>query len=186
MGPGHRYGRAVFWFRRPPYLRWIIAAVVVAVGVFLDTRPAAVIDYPYASADIHAGQSVADQIEWRRVPALLLPSWEGDVAGYAVADLAAGTPVIPSLVGAAFVPDGWWSVAMSLPQPIGPGTPIRVTTGEVVVTGILRGEVVDTGYELVGPVAFPADDAARVADAVANGAVVVMIGSTGSVPTPAG
>ncbi len=180
------YVRAVFWLRQPPYLRWIIAAAVLAVGLFLDTRPAATVDYPYVEGEVHAGQSIVGQIEWRRVPAGLLPGWEGDVEGYAVADLTAGTPLLPGLVGSAEVPDGWWSVAMPLPHPIGPGTPIRVTTGETVVTGILSGEVVDTGYEFVGPVAFMPDDAELVAAAAASGAVVVMIGSASSVPAPAG
>ena len=176
----------MFWLRQPPYLRWIIAAAVLAVGVFLDTRPAPSVDYPYARNDIHAGQSVADQVEWLRVPSRLLPGWEKEVVGYAVVDVPGGTPLLPSMVGAASLPHGWWSVSIRLPHAIGPGTPIRVATGDSVVTGILSGEVVDTGYELLGPVAFPADDAARVAAAAANGAVEVMIGSPGSMSTPAG
>ena len=184
--PVSRYVRPVFWLRRPPYLRWIIAAAVLLVGGFLDTRSAETVDYPHAESDIHAGQSIADQMEWRRVPAGLLPRWEGDVVGYAVTDLAAGTPLLPSLVDAVSVPDGWWSVAISLPQSIGPGTPIRVSARDTVVTGILSGEVVDNGYEFVGPVAFPANDAALVAAAAASDTVVVMIGSASSVPASAG
>ena len=181
-----RYVRAVFWLRQPPYLRWIIAGVVLAVGIFLDLRPAAVVDYPYAAGDVHAGQSIAGHVEWRRVPAHLLPHWDGEVAGYAATEVAAGTPLLPGLVTAAAVPESWWSVAIALPHAIGIGTPIRVAVGGTVVTGILGGEVVDTGYQYVGPVAFPADDAALVAEAVASGAVVVMIGSASSVPASAG
>jgi hypothetical protein len=156
------------------------------VGLFLDTRPAAVVDYPFAAADLHAGQSVIGQIEWRQVPARLLPGWDGEVAGSSVTDVAAGTPLLPELVTTSSVPKGWWSVALVLPHAVGPGTSIRVSLGGKIVTGVLSGEVVDTGYEHVGPVAFAADDAALVADAAADGTVVVMIGSPSADPTSAG
>ena len=185
-GLDSRYVRAVFWLRRPPYLRWISAAVVLAVGLFLDTRPVAVVDYPFTTADIHAGGSIADQIEWRRVPVRLLPPWDRDVEGYAAADLTKGTPLLPDLVAAAPIPEGWWSVAITLPHPVGPGTQVRVPVGGAIVTGLLSGEVVDNGYEYVGPVAFPADNAALVAEAVAAGEVVVMLGPASSIPGSAG
>lgn len=176
----------MFWLRQPPYLRWIIAVVVLVAGIALDTRSAAVISYPFVTTDIHAGQSVTGQIEWRQIPERLLPGWDGEVAGYSVTDVSAGTPLLPELVTTSSVPEGWWSVALALPHAVGPGTRIRVSLGETTVTGVLSGEVVDTGYEHIGPVAFAAEDAALVAAAAARGAVVVMIGSTSSDPAPAG
>lgn len=178
-----RYVRYVFWLRQPPYLRWIVAAVVLAIGIFLDTRPAALVRYPYVADDLHAGELVAEQIEWRRVPVRLLPDWDNDVAGYAITDIAAGTPLLPELVAANFVPDGWWSVALVLPHAVAPGTQIRAAIEDSLFTGIVSGEVVDDGFELIAPVAFTAEDAAAVAAALGTGAVVVIIGSPG--PTSA-
>ena len=59
-----------------------------------------------------------------------------------------------------------------------PGTWLRVrnTSTGAVMDGVVVGAGRDTGFEIVGMVAFPAEEAARVADATADDALVVMVG----------
>ena len=84
------------------------------------------------------------------------------------------------------MPKGWWAVPLSLPHRVAPGTAIRVAIADGISEGFVAGEVIDNGYEVIAPVAFRAADAADVAVAASNSALVVMIGSQGSVSESAG
>jgi hypothetical protein len=165
----------VYWLRRPPYLRWIAAGLVLGVGLFLDLRPASMVSYPFLSTGLATGSPVEPAVEWQDVPAGYLPDWTEPVAGIAVADLPPGTPLLPAMVTDSVMPDGWWTVMLPLPRRIAPGTSIRVAVGDEVIEGIVSGEMLDDGYEITGPVAFPESQAAAVA-AAASSALVVMIG----------
>ena len=150
---------------------------MLAVGLFLDTRPPAVVPYPHAAISIAAGQSVEPHIEWRDIPAGVLPSWQSPVVGVAIADVSAGSPLLPGLVTQAAVPAGWWSVSLRLPHAVAPGTRVRVSIDTGIFEGIVVGEAAESGFELLTPVAFASDDAAAVATAAASNALVVMVGS---------
>ena len=176
----------MYWLRQPPYLRWIAAGLVLLLGLYFDTRPAAVVTYPFVAESVVAGQSVADTIHWREVPAGFLPDWGGVVDGYAVADLTADTPLVPGLVTEVSIPRGWWAVALSLPRRVTPGTAVRVVVGDNVVDGLLIDEPSDNGFEVIGSVAFAPDQATRVAAASADDALVVMIGTGGPANSSAG
>ena len=167
----------MYWLRRPPYLRWITAGLVLIVGLFIEMRPVATETYPFVSAPLVVGHAVDSSVEWREVPAGLLPAWDGSITGVAVANVAVGTPLLPELVAAVSVPDGWWAVALNLPHYVAPDTPIRVSLNGAIVEGRVVGEVADNGFELVAPVAFPAEEAAHIAAEAATSALVVMIGS---------
>ena len=164
-------------FRPRFYLRWIAAAIVLCIGLYLDMRPAALTSYPFTMEDVATGARIDSSLEWRDIPAGSLPEWPGTVSGFAVVDLAAGTPLLPALVTTSAIPDGWWAVPVPLPHRVPPGTPVRVALGEVVVDGMTVGEPDDSGFEIVGSVAFPATDAAQVAMAASTSALVVMIGA---------
>jgi hypothetical protein len=166
----------MYWLRRPPYLRWLAAGLVVCVGLYLDTRSAPSVAYPFAAAPISIGESVTE-IEWREVPPDLLPVWESEVAGIATAPIPEGTPLLPSLLAEAAVPAGWWSVTLPVSQPVAPGTPIRVAFEDRVADGIVVGSFSDNGYDLTAPVAFPPQQAELVAAIASNSALVVMVGS---------
>ncbi len=167
----------MYWLRQPPYLRWIAAGLVLVAGILYDTRPTPVVPYPFAAEQIDTGQQVDPAIEWRDVPAGVLPEWTAVVTGLAINDIPAGTPVLPSLITTVDVPEDWWVVPLPLPQRVPPGTPIRVALEDEVVEGLIVGEPTDTGFELSGSVAFPSEDAARVAIAAGDNALVVMIGT---------
>ncbi len=121
--------------------------------------------------------SVEPHVEWMNIPVGVLPSWELPVAGVAIADMPAGTPLLPELVTQTVVPEGWWSVSLRLPQVVAPGTPVRISIGTDIIEGVVAGEAAEDGFELLTPVAFVSEDAAAVATAAATSALVVMIGS---------
>jgi hypothetical protein len=178
----------VYWLRRPPYLRWIIAGLLLVLGLMIELRPAQVERYPFAATTIAAGSALEASIDWRTVPIGLLPQWNGDVAGPARTEIAAGDPLLPSAIASFSVPAGWWSVAIPLPTPAPPGTPIRLVLEDAgaVVEGILLEAGIEDGFETVGMVAFSPSDAPRVAAASTNSALVVMIGVRGGADRPAG
>ena len=178
MYPPARYVRAVYWLRRPPYLRWLIAASLVVIGLVVETRGEETERYPFAAGAITAGTDIADTIEWRTVPSGLLPTWQEPVTGVAACNVAAGSPLLPGLRGETEIPAGWWSIPVPLPVAATPGTPLRLLdgiTGEL-VDGVLATGGTDNGFETVAMVAFSPDDAPRAAQAVASDAFVVMIG----------
>lgn len=168
----------MYWLRRPPYLRWAVAAALILVAAIWDSAGPATVPYPFATATIEPGTAVDGNVEWRAIPAGLLPSWTGPVTGSARVYLAAGDPLLPSLVTAGDpVPSGWWSIPLQLPAPIPPGTPVQVLlNGDVTpISGVVTREAGD--YQQDALVAFPDHDAAAVAIAARDDAIVVMVGA---------
>ncbi len=91
-------------------------------------------------------------------------------------DVAANDPLLPSLVGEATVPAGWWAVSLPLPTPVAPGTRIRVVLIDgKIIEGVVIDGTIETGYAISGAVAFAPTDAPLVATAASNDALVVMI-----------
>lgn len=155
--------------------------MVVCLGILVDARPAPVVAYPFAAVPVATGESI-EELVWHEVPADLLPEWTTPVAGTAAIDIPAGAPVIPALVADATIPPGWWAVSLRLPQRVAPGTPVRVAVNGDFADGVVAGALSDNGYEVTGSVAFPPDQASRVAELAADSTVIVMIGSP--IPRP--
>jgi hypothetical protein len=178
----------MFWLRRPPYLRWVAAGALLLTGLAMDLTGPRVEPYPFASEPIGVGEHIDGVVEWREIPSGVLPQWEQPVSGVAATEIAAGDPLVPSLLAEVRVPEGWWSVSVPLPVAAAPGTWLRVrdTSTGAVVDGVVVGAGHDTGFEIVGMVAFPAEDAARVADATADDALVVMVGHGSETPGQGG
>lgn len=176
----------MFWLRHPPYLRWAIAGLVLALGLYVDTRSPSTIDYPYATVDIGVGQAVGPSIELHPVPTGLLPDWDGDISGFAAVPIPAGTPLLPGVVRSIHIPMDWWSVAIPVPQLVVPGTAVRVALEGTIVEGVVAGESIDNSYEFVAAVAFPAAAAAQVAEAAASGPLVMIVGQPASSPGSSG
>jgi hypothetical protein len=177
----------VYWFSRPPYLRWAGAVLLIVAAAWVDLRPAATTPYPFARADLASGTAIdAGSVEWRQVPVGLLPAdppLDGTVR-YAV---AAGEPLLPSLVAAGRpeVPEGWWALSTTLPEDVVAGQALQlVVTGFGVAPRAFPAIVVEPppphdplGYDdPVGLVAVPGDSAATVAAAAADGEMSVLIG----------
>jgi hypothetical protein len=178
----------VYWLRRPPYLRWITAALLLTVGLMIEFRGGPTERYPFAANTISAGAPVDSSVDWRTVPSGLLPEWTDAVGGIAKTAIAAGDPLLPSATATFSVPSDWWSLAIPLPTTAPPGTPIRLVLDDpdAVVEGVLLEAGIETGFEMIGMVAFAPSDASRVAAASGNGALVVMIGLRDSAAGPNG
>ncbi len=178
----------MYWLRRPPFLRWLIAASLVVTGLAFEMDCGETERYPFAAAAIEAGSSIGEAIEWRDVPVGLLPAWlepPGGIAGY---DIGAGDPLVPNLRSSYTTPAGWWSIPMPLPVATVPGTPLRLLdslTGEQ-MDGVVDKAGLDDGFETTAMVAFPPEAAPRAAQAVASDAFVVMIGHGAGAPVPNG
>jgi hypothetical protein len=174
----------MFWFRRPPYGRWVAAAALLVVAFVMDTSGRATEPRPFAAHDLAAGHVVTDEdVEWRDVPAGLLPA--PDLAGATVGrSLIAGEPIVPgALRSAGAVPAGWWAVPLTLPTTIGPGAPVQVVD---LSTGAVAGGIVVTpggegafGVAEPGLVALPGEAAATMAVAAARDEVAVLFAPAG-------
>lgn len=173
----NRYVQLMYWLRRPPYLRWIVAGLVVCCGIYLDIRPEPVVVYPFTAARLASGELVTE-IAWRPVPTGLLPEWVGEVAGVAATGIPADTPLLPALVVTPSMPDGWWSISLPVSQRVAPGTPIRIAWNGQIADGLVVGETTDSGFELRAPVAFPPAQAELVATIDPNTTPVMMVGSS--------
>lgn len=175
----------MYWLRRPPYLRWFSACLLLTLGFAWETRGEPRETYPFADESIAPGAIVDLSVEWRDIPKGLLPAWRGPVTGVARTAINVGDPLLPSVISTFSVPPDWWSIAIPLPQPAAPGTPIRLVTDTsgATVEGILVASGIDDGFETVAMVAFAPADAPRVAAASSANALVVMMGvaSSGSV-----
>jgi len=152
----------------------------VVVAFLWDLHGSAEMSYPFASGPIAAGTPITDSnVEWRSVPEgiIAMPDLSDPVASR---DLAAGEPIVPSAVTrTSIIPEGWWSVPVTLPVTAPPGTRARlVGTDPVFETD---GIVVSTpGEDLLsfsetGMVAVPPDNAAAVATAARDGMLIVLL-----------
>ena len=164
---------------RPPYLRWAAAVLAIVAAVVWDLSGRRTEPYPFAAVSIERGATITeDMVRWRDVPTgLLTPA---DLAGASAAtSIAAGDPLSPTVVtSAARVPDGWWSVPISLPHGVSVGTAVKLTflDGEVVDGVVSLAPTEDSfGLDVTGAVAVPETAAAATALAVATDTVLVVI-----------
>lgn len=163
--------------KRPPIWRWFGAAVLVVVGLYGEYRPEAVSSHPYLMADVPAGVTI-DEVEWRQIPAGVLPSVDG-LPFVARIDLPAGTPLTPAVLGEVLAPDGWWSLPVELPSFLSPGTRLVLLVdqhGEPVESLVLAATPDDDGFgPPTGLIAVAPEDATSVARANISGSLIVLI-----------
>ena len=168
----------MFWFGRPPVLKWLAAAVLVVGAVAVEFWPSSMVPVPYAASETAAGDPL--DVTWRMVPSGLIsaPALTGMVASH---DLKPGEPITISDVRPPVeVPSGWWALAVEVPVPLAPGSEIRLVIGEGggSVPGLVMANSDTERFDVSGPtalVAVPGDDAGRVASAVAARQVVVLV-----------
>lgn len=170
----------VYWFRRPPYLRWSIAALIVAAAAFAELRGSPTVRHPFVTAAVPQGTDITeDAVELREVPAGLLPPVEA-AGARAARPLSPGEPLLPSDVAATpAAPAGWWLVPMRLPDAVGAGREVRVvlTDPPADVPGVVvaAGSEDGLGTRLPGLVAVPGPGAVDVARAAAADQVMVLV-----------
>jgi hypothetical protein len=170
----------MIWLQTPPWGRWILAALVAVIAVWLELRPQTMVDHPFAAAPIPSGESIGDaNTEMRKVPAGLFEPVE---MGETVArDVPEGAPVLAiDLVGIAAhaTPKGWWVVAIPVPTGARPGDEVKVVvvdTGREVDGVVTAGAPSDPLGSGQGAVALPPEGAAEVATAAFDGRVAVLV-----------
>lgn len=178
----------MYWFPRPPYLRYVAAGLLVLTAIAVDLRPRPTTLHAFAATDLAAGQTVSEaDLEWRAIPSGVLPP--SGVEGRASHDLVAGEHLGPGTVTTAAVqiPDGWWSfeapiptdavVGQSLqlivsPSPQAPAAPV---VPAVVVRAATPGSTLSAGSP--GIVAAPADTVAIAAVAASENRLTVLLGN---------
>lgn len=170
----------MYWLAPPPTLRYLAAVAILLVAVVWDLWPESTVQHPFVATDLTAGSPVAGAIEWRPVPKGVLP--EVDADGVVLVDVAKGEPLVPSHLGVAPIPAGWWVVALDVPAstPIGTEVRVAVTSPASNEATLIRGVVVSgaaDGPGGKGSVAVPEADAGLVAAAAAGGRVTVLAGS---------
>jgi len=173
----------VLWLERPPLLRWLAGAVVVAVAAWSELSPPPTAEVPYLAVDVPAGTRIGrEHLSYREVPAGVVPDvgLDGKVAA---TDLRAGDPLVPSLLAETAVPDGWLLIDAPVPDHAPPGTPAVgiVLRGdaaplEIPALVVARGSE-DAFGDSQGTIAVPADVFADAAAAVAEGRLVVGVGA---------
>lgn len=171
----------MYWLPRPPYLRWAGAALLLLGALAWDLRGPALEMRPFAARELAAGEAVdASAVEWREVPAGLLPST--DLSGaVAAVDVAAGDPLVAALLGRrVVVPNGWWEVPVAVGTHAVPGDAVMLVipdppaTVEGLVVSAQQGDAYSLNYR-PAVVAVPAQAAALVASAAAEGSLVAAV-----------
>ena len=118
----------MYWFRRPPYLRWAGALLLVATAAWLDLRPAPTVLQPFAASDLVAGTTVDESlVEWRRIPRGILPGLD-EPRGTLLRTVSAGEPLLPSALSTRRIPTpaGWWTMEVQLPTGAVPGQEVQL------------------------------------------------------------
>lgn len=172
----------MYWFRRPPYLRWAGGVVVVLVAAIVELAPTHTEPRPFAATELRPGDRPSgENIEWRRIAVGLLP--EVPLEGVElVATVGAGEPVLPShLSSRPLIPPQWWSVPVRLPEGVLAGTEVRliITDTDREAEGIIAAPPSGDPFAVdpVGLVAVPESDAAVVAAAESRRQLTILVGA---------
>jgi hypothetical protein len=118
----------VYWFRRPPYLRWVAAALLIITAAWMDLRPQPTSLQPFAAADLDPGTVLDDtMIEWRSVPIGLLPPLDNP-QGVILHRVSDGEPLVASVLSTRRIPTpaGWWTMEVQLPTGAVPGQEVQL------------------------------------------------------------
>ncbi len=152
--------------------------MLVIGAAVIEFWPTDELPYPFAAGPIQPGEPLT--VEWRMLPAGAYPrpTLTGEVAAHALAE---GEPITESdLQRPVTVPEGWWALALEVPARLAPGTAIRLVLSgdDTAVPGVVVSSDDPDRFSVSGPtalVAVPAEDAWRVAAAVAGGGIVVLV-----------
>jgi len=169
----------MLWFEPIPWARWSLVALVALFAAYLEFRPDASVEQPFAIVEIDPGDIIdATNSEMRQVPIGLLDGAEpGSVAR---TQIDAGEPILTGDVGdsGSSVPSGWWVVGVTLPGGARTGDEVRLValdTGTE-VEGVVAYPGADDPFDAAdGGVAVPPEASAEVAMAAADGRLAVLI-----------
>ena len=174
----------MYWFARPPWIRWVLSAMLVTAAFGIELTGPATEARWFAKTDISAGEQLAPSLfEFKDVSAGSL----ADVrpTGFARVAIDEGDPLTASLMSTdpLATPAGWWNIEMAVPQHLTVGQPVLLVilnadTEPTVVDGIVVS--VSTTNDpfsqqaTMGIIAVPPEDAAIVAAANQSGRMSVL------------
>lgn len=171
----------MLWLARPPYLRWLGAALLVAVALYTELRPSRSEPHPFTRQAVAAGSELGvEDVESRLVPAGLLPPVS--LPAVAARDIPPGLPLLPTDLGSeASPPQGWWALEVEVPPGTRSGDSVQLVVaegpGELIPGTVVRITRADDPFEGTSRalVAVPPEGAALAARAVAESRVVVLV-----------
>jgi len=131
----------VLWLERPPFARWIAAALLLAGATWSEFSPPSSARVTFLAEDVAAGTPLtAAMVDTRLVPTPGFSTVEP--SGVAAADLIAGDPLTGPPIAETVIPEGWLLI-----RPPHPRLPVAVTKA----TGVIL-----AGTEGGAPIEFPA------------------------------
>jgi hypothetical protein len=168
----------VLWLDKPPWGRWLTAAILVLLAVWFEARPDRTVPHPFASADIGVGESLdATNTIMRDVPEGLLPPVAG--SGVARRPVRAGDPLSPAdVTDPKTSPLGWWSFPVELPSGARNGDRVLIVlldTLETIEGVVSAGPSSDPFGSGRGSVAVPSERAAVAATAAVEGRIAILV-----------
>lgn len=169
----------MLWFEPFPWARWALVLLVAGGAAFVELKPDATVETPFATATILPGDTIdATNTELRRVPSGLLETAERGAV--ATRRIASGSPVLQTWVGeqGSVVPPGWWIVAVSLPEGAETGDEVRlvlVDTGDEIPGVVAHAGSDDPFAAADAGVAVPPESSAQVAMAAFGGRLAVLV-----------
>ena len=172
----------MFWLSRPPYLRRTAAVFIFLAAVVWEIRPVPHDSRAFIKTDVQAGDSLSpDVLEWREVPVGVLPEL-AEPSGIFVANFAAGTPLLQSMLAAEpAMPSGWWGIEVPVPGGTSVGTDVRLVVDVRLEPKVIPGLVIrivgeDSLTGLTALVAVPEAEVGAAAAALADGSLRTLVG----------
>lgn len=115
------------WLERPPLLRWLAAALFLAVTAWMEFAPGPEVSMVVLAQDVPAGTRLAEE-HVDRVGVRASPFETVAPAGVAAVDLQAGDPLVASMITDVSVPRGWAAIEAPVPARASAGSWATVVT----------------------------------------------------------
>lgn len=169
----------MLWFEPLPWGRWALVLLIAAFAAYIEFRPEATINEPFATVDISPGDTIdSSNTEMRRLPSGLVEG--AQLGSVATRPVPVGDPVLASDVASSqsVVPRGWWVVSVPLPAGAQPGDSVRLVlldTGAEVEGVVTHSGSSDPFDGADGGVAVASDESAEVALAAADSRLAVLV-----------
>ena len=168
----------MLWLQRRNWTRWAVAALLIVGSLWVELRPDAMTEHPFATVEIAPGEEIdSSNTEFRPVPVGTFGPIAGSVASR---HIAAGDPILESDVDETnrSVPAGWWSVSTDVPQGARVGDAVQVlvlSSGKSVDGVVTAVEPDDPFIDETGAIAVSPEHVTEVAMAAAESQIVVLV-----------
>lgn len=158
------------------------AVLILLAAVLWEIRPVPRELRPFTALPVSAGEMIsAETIDWREVPAGVLPEL-AEPKGTFVADFTAGIPLVAGMLeDEPAMPSGWWGIEVPVPAGTSSGTVVRLVVDVRLDPRVIQGLVIrilgeDSLEGLKALVAVPESEVGAAAAALADGSLRTMVG----------